>query len=841
MQGQALPSLKVAKEITKGSLTCGLDYYFVNNTSQKGFADFALVRKEQCDVDSERAVLDSLPLFGERKPYKFLTESGVGYGENGYIEHRHHATVYNFQDVPVYNKAKADSTLYLLLNIIRESDAPQALIVSGDINSAEYKEKIEILSMIVSPLKKSQIDTSYEWKSRDSLSLRVLYNQTSDVVAINAIFSSSRIPYEYMNTYQPFVSKAYSFILGQIVNERVSVAFDKQGIPLPDFRYKYQDSSMSAEDERYSFTLYTSSKYLEEATNVFASTLSALDNAGATLEEFQRAKLKMLTEAEMGSLSRMATNQDYVQKCISSYLYGSNLASDETINDFFVRNALSGQDELPLFNSFVSALLDPARNLTLRYDVPESSADRTEVKEMFTRAWAQGDKMWEGYRPNYCDTIPFYSPVGKVRLRSETSEPVSGGKLWTFNNGVRVVYKKIDTKGEFYYALMLRSGVSEVEGLKQGEAAFVSDMLGISDVAGLSATEFKDVLHAHGITMDQQVTVSDMRILGKAPNEKITILMRALLSMAHQRNINEESFAKYKSEESLRIDMDLLSPTEVNSLMDSVIHPDYLYSERKNIASLQDDLPQRAEAYFSKAFSKVNDGLIVIVGDIEADDLKKELIGLVGDFQVQKKYAQRPHINTRYATGAVTFMKEARPGTIGGAELGVNLLMSTPITFNLQTFLSFQIAVRVIEKELKKALAEHGAYISVDNRVDLFPEERATAYFNCHPCLADGLPAGVYASDPLTLLTAIRGVKSNLLELKVSNEDLSAFKNEIKGVQTFRQNTPAKLVDDVLVRYSEGKDLTTGFDDALNAVSVSSVAEMIKLLCQGAEVEYIIL
>ena len=841
MQGQALPSLEVAKEISKGRLTCGLDYYLVTNSSQKGFADFALIRREHCDDEAERAVLTSLPLWQSRKPYEFFSEGGVGYGESGFIEHLPTATVYRFQNVPVYNKAKADSTLYLMLNMARESDVPQALVVSGDINSSSYKDKLSLLSMIVPPIQKPQVDTSYQWVHRDSMSFRVLYNQTQDVAAINAIFSSSRIPQEYMNTYQPLVSKTYAYILGQIVSDRISGVFDSKEVPLADFRYRYQDSSMSAEDERFSFTLYTSSKHLDQATRLFASTLASLDNEGATLEEFERAKLKMFTEAEMGTLSKMTTNKDYVDKCVSSYLYGSNLASDNTINQFFARTALSRQEELPLFNSFVSALLDPASNLTLRYDVPESSISEDVVKSTFNSAWTSGDEFFANYSPDYRDSLNFEFPQVKIRLRSETKEPVSGGELWTFSNGVRVVYKKLSTPGEFYYAFMLRSGVSDVEGLTPGEASFVGDMLEISNVANLSGEEFRKALLSHGITMTQQVTVSDLRISGKAPKENLELLMKSLLALSYNRTTSPEEFARYKAEEALRIDMDLLSPTNVNSLMDSVMHPEYLYSERKNIAALGDDLPQRAEAYFQKAFSKVNDGLIVLIGDLDEEELKKQLLPLIGNFQTQKKYAQRPHINTRYASGAVTFIKEARPGLVGGAEMGVSFALSTPITFNLQSFLAFQIAVRVIDKELTIALAEHGAYIQGDNRVDLFPTERATVYFNCHLCKSDGLPQGVTVSDPLTLLTAVRSVKSKLPEITVSGEDLAAYKNEIKGVQTFRQNTPDRLIDDVLVRYSEGKDLTTGFDSALNAVTAQSVSQVLKQLCGGTEVEYIIL
>ena len=56
-----------------------------------------------------------------------------------------------------------------------------------------------------------------------------------------------------------------------------------------------------------------------------------------------------------------------------------------------------------------------------------------------------------------------------------------------------------------------------------------------------------------------------------------------------------------------------------------------------------------------------------------------------------------------------------------------------------------------------------------------------------------------------------------------------------------RRKDPAAVIDDVLVRYSEGKDLVTDYKAAIQRVSAESVARIIAQLRAGAEVEYIII
>ena len=48
-------------------------------------------------------------------------------------------------------------------------------------------------------------------------------------------------------------------------------------------------------------------------------------------------------------------------------------------------------------------------------------------------------------------------------------------------------------------------------------------------------------------------------------------------------------------------------------------------------------------------------------------------------------------------------------------------------------------------------------------------------------------------------------------------------------------------MEDVLIRYSEGKDLMTDYKGAVQRVSAASVKEILQILSGGGEVEYTII
>ena len=836
MHGQELPSLGTAPEIKRGSLPDGIQFYLVTNPDKKGYADFALVQRGRRNAAQTRDLLRELPHFGKRAPYRFLAEHGIGYGEQGFISLPADAALFSFHDVPTHDESVADSTLLMLFDIAAAYRKPQAVIICGDIDAKKIQERMGLLSMMVPALEYNFRGDGYAWTPQDTLSLLVSQQSGGNVAAINAIYRTERLPRQMMNTPQPLVTQAYAEQLGRIAGRRVERAFRSAGIPLADFRFRYEDSAQGPGDERYILTVCTAAGQLESALRCLASALASLDRDGAAMDEFLEARDHQIADARRDATRRLH-NDEYLDRCVASYLYGAHLASGEMLSAFIGTRRLDDERELALFNGFARALLDANRNLILRLDLPgREVVDRQQLKQAFTEAWAAGDSP----APAVAGLPELHFPARRIRLSNEASEPLSGGRLWTFSNGIKVIFKKMDTPHEFHYALLLRGGVADVPGLQAGESAFVGDMLTLSGVAGMNAAEFRERLDASGITLQAAASLSDLRITGRAPSTEFSQLMQTLLALANGRQADPDAFAAYKTEESLRLDREASSPRDVNAQMDSLLRPEFFYPERKRMDRLSDDLPARAEQYFASLFDKVGDGILMLAGDLDEEAVKKELPRILDAFGTSKRFSTRPRVESRFITGSVSRMEPAAAGVTGGREIGVNVARTAAVPFKLDTYLSFQVACSLIRQQLAGALADQGASADLSTRLELFPDERFTIYINCHPCPESGLPAGVSPGSQAELLDAVRSVTRRLDAIPVTENAVRAARASLLKELENRYAAPETLIEDVLIRYSEGKDLVSDYKAAVQRVSVAGVQEVLKLLSSGGEVEYTI-
>lgn len=842
LSAEGLPTLKQAPEITVGTFPNGIRYYLVTNTISKGYADFAIVQKGRTDTDVARAALVKVSNFSLDRPFEFMASKGVGYTHQGYISYPKGAAVYRFEDVPVFDSAASDSTLLMIFDIARTHKAEQALVISGDINPKSMFDRLYVMSLTVGKRGKSSQLPPYEWKPAEKLRFIHSENSTDNVATITVTYSSPRTPAELMNTPQPLVTQMYAREFGFILQRRVEGAFRAAGIPIADISYRHRDSSMSAADETYTLSVSTGAGNVMAATETIATVLADLDARGASAPEFQDAKDRLYTEARKAAGGKNTTNREYVRKCVSSYLYGSNLASAATVNGFFSGKNLSVDTELGLFNNFVSALLDPDRALTLRYDTPSETIDREAVLDAFHSNWkAVAKARYTDYRVSYGDTLTLYQAKGaKEKLKASGPEPVTGGQLWTFSNGMKVIYKKIGSSGEFNYGFMLRGGYASVPGLIAGENAFVPDMLKLYDVAGMTSSDFHNMLGANGITMNYDVTLSDMRITGTAPSSKAQLLLRSLVSFATDRKVNKETFAYYKSGEVLRQELEKVSQQGINTVMDSIMCPDFFYPRTKSMRCLRDDLPERAEKYFAAQFSKSNDGVLILIGDLDEVALQKLLCRYLGGFTVGDQYAIRPKVKYQLHAGWSTYTIDAAQSLVGNGETCVNVAMSALMPFSMDSCMSFKIAKVALERAITNALASVGMFAEVTDRTEIFPVEKITIFVNCRPCRPDGLPEGIVPADPLTALGVLRSAISKVCYSPVSEKDLKGYKEALTNQMTSEVAMPRYLVDYALMRNSEGKDLVSKYKDHIKAVSAKSVQDILKKLDWGSKVEYVI-
>ena len=836
--GQGVSSLGKASEIASGTFPNGMRYYIVSNPDTKGTADFALIQKGAPDPALARRCLSSLPHFGGRKPYEFLADRGISCPEGGYVSYERESTRFDFKDVPMYNSAAADSTLMMLFDIASTRSVPQAVVVSGDLERDKIRERMGLLSMMV-PTLGEYVESPYIWNPREDLAMYVSLNESADAASIRVLYSTERLPREALDTPQSLLTALYAYQLGQVVKSRAVKGFAAAGIPLGGVDFRYKNSEEDSSDERYLFTINTSYARIWDATKVLAGIFSDLDSNGAQLEEFQAAKDAVLAACRI-AVNQPRSNKAYVDQCVSSWLYGSTLASLSARVEFVTRSTVADERDLMLFNSFVKALLDPCRNLMVGYDVPRPGLDRHTLHKRFSAAWDGGaTSPSQGPAPE----IPKFQTDSRrrVKLRSDKPEVISGGKMWTFSNGARVIFKKTDAdKGEFHYALMMPGGYTYVPGYKPGQGAFISDMPQLLGVAGLSPSEFRRALAAEKLTMDTRISLTELSVSGKGRSSSLPFLLNALLQFTSSCSISDADFETYKANKIARIKAEELASVPVNALMDSLMRPSYHDADRAVASRLPAKLHKSFEAYLESQFRRAADGILVFVGDLDEDQLKKELAHVLGEFSSSERSLTRPRIQAPQISGTSGATLRLPESPTALSRQSVNLAVSALVPYTNENRYAFQYVTELVRRELIKQLAPLGVSVEVSGNIELFPSERMTLFVNCRPCRGDALPQGVAPADQGEVLAAARRCLSGLSSLSVGSAGLKSFREALLVSEEISRRQNEAVIADVLIRYSLGKDMVTGYQAAIKGLGAENVKYILARLQNGAKAEYTI-
>ena len=826
LQGQGLPSLEKAEEIVTDRLPDGISYYLVKNTEVPGFADFALVQPSRADFDGPRQDLVSLPHFGEDKPFEFLARHGVGYGERGFIRHQRDATIYRFPNVPSGQPAVMDSTLLLLFDIVRSSEYRQGIVISGDINVDAVKERLRILSMTV-PKRQEDSPYTYGWHPQDSA---IVTTGTYPVGRLIVTYRSPRTDAALMNTIQPVMSKVLANELDIVLSRRLRAAFTQAGIPLAHYGFRYTGSDESAGDELITIAVETASDRLQDATATLAGVLSSLDQGSITTDEVSFARSLIMERTVRDAQGARLTNAQYIDKCISAYLYGSNLASPETIAKTFSGRRIDMERERELLDRYISAMLSPRRNLHIHASTPQKPAGR-DVQDWFKDGWQKGNEA-AAIVPKQSDTLAFQLPRGRVKLKNTSTDSFSGGKMWTFSNGATVIFKKTATPGSFRFGYMVKGGWTQIQGLTGAESAFVDDVIALEKVAGMSSDAFRDLLAMNGIDMQAAATLTDVRWTGIAPKQRLPLVLKALLAVTGNTSADPEAFARFREEAAIRQIRDLYSPMSVRAQMDSTMSPAYAYATGAMPQIPDDGFPQRVNSYLSGKAAMGRNSLIVLMGDLNEDAVLKALTHALAGLGSSQERVVRPRVaqplkecwSTTYAKG------EWR-------DRGVTVAMRADWPFSAGSNLGIHLAGAVLEQELSRSLAHQGYSFSVTGNSVMLPSEKISLHVNCKPVTVNGLPAGVSPALCRDVLNSVRKAVNELSTREVSPDVLSAAKNALLGRLGAEENDPDQQINAILYRYSMGRDISGSYKERVKAFQASEIKDMFAAM-DGCKCEF---
>ena len=852
MPAQELPVLSPDKAVKTGLLPNGTSYYIVSNPAVKGVADFALVQKTGTEnisdtasyrtLSAARAALAALPRSGG-SVQEFFTSHGVTPGRDGFVKVTGNTTEFRFRDVLLSRPEVLDSALLVLLDIVdRVSDsedpflekwyAPsdQAVIIAGDVDAASVADKLKMISYMT-PASPSASRTEYRWEERDSAVFTNIPAAYDGLASFTAVWKSARTPREYMNTVQPAIYELFLAELGMIAEEYVADELRSRNIPYADVSCFHRTSLQSSGDETFSVSVSVSERDFQSAVEAVAAVMGRIDAGKTDVRDLIRMKRICMDQAREKAFVPTTANSDYVDRCTAAFIYNGSLATMQTKVDFLAGRVLEDSTELRLFNSISSALLDPERNLTVEYS---SSMPADSVKAIVDRAWNSAEVFPDPAEDGNSGSYPYFVYAGpKARLKSEKTDHMSKGLEWTFSNGFKVVYRRMPTGGRLHYALALNGGFGSIVDIEKGEGGYVSDYYMLGKVFDRPADEFIADLAVEGMSLDVYAGLSATMISGSAEEDDVDLMMTALLTAVNCWEIDEGAVRYHEACEPLRHAMRKGTSAEMVAKVNDIMCPDYRYVSYRMLERISPDLARKAEGFYDDLFGRTNDGVLIVLGDVDPDALKKKMTAHVAGFRVTDRAFRRSVVRYLPASGWSTY-------TVEGERNSVDIALSVPLALTADNFMAAEVAAMVLQKMLSEALVDSGMYPEVSHECRIYPNERINLHISLNEISPDGFASDVVNSGPMDALATVRSVLSGLGGMEVTGEDVEAFKTRMKAAMDLEMKEPFYWLNVISRRHLAGKDFTTGHDARIKSVTVGKVKSILSGLNEGTRVEYII-
>lgn len=740
------------------------------------------------DPAVRHAVLpDGLSCYVAENPYV------KGFADYALVCRESGRTLISLRDVPAANESVTDSILIRMMMEVESLAVPSglAVIACGDLKADDMMRKLRYMSYMIPASEPVPVAVLSSQKQSEV----VFEVQTDDAVGLATVVAhwrAPRTPVSLMNTVQTAVYEKTVHEMGTIVCSRVRKALREGRIPVADVVFRHVGSLEMVSDETFRFEVTVRDTSVADAEDALRTTLASVDVYGASANELIIAEDVYFSGLDSRRYGYDRTNAAYVQMCTRAFLMNTPLAASAQRLDFLRSKSISAQTREQIFSGIASALID------MPSDVGSDA-----LKPYF----------------NASDTLAFPSAGPAVKLRSSKKEPLSGGVVWTFSNGFRVMYKKMETGGKLHYTLAMNGGYGDVSDLANGEGAFMSDYLDLCNISGMSARDFKRTLLLSGITMNQKVNLSNIMISGEVRDGNAPLLMKALLAVANERSRNAEDVAYYIQSEGLRLQY---APADVRTVVDSLMCPDYKYSPYKSEGNVSEDFAAKAEGLFARMSSKMNDGVLVLVGDMDESDLRKAILPYVGGFRTTEGFSRRTVVQYQPVSGSMTY-------NVDGPYDMMMVALSARLPMTADNYMAAEAAAMVMKHIVSDALAPYGVDVQLRHARMIYPEDRLSVMLM--------LRGGDVSQD---MLSAMRRAVAGASGSDVEADYIAACKAYMKHKYAVQMQDPTYWLQAMAMRYLDGKDYTTGYAAKIDAVTENDVRKILDLLEKGSKIEYII-
>jgi hypothetical protein len=218
----------------------------------------------------------------------------------------------------------------------------------------------------------------------------------------------------------------------------------------------------------------------------------------------------------------------------------------------------------------------------------------------------------------------------------------------------------------------------------------------------------------------------------------------------------------------------------------------------------------------------MNDGVLVLVGDMDESDLRKAIIPYVGGFRTTEGLSRRTVVQYQPVSGSMTY-------NVDGQYDMMMVALSARLPMTAENYMAAEMASMVVKHIVSDALAPYGVDVQLRLARMIYPEDRLSVMLM--------IRGGDMSQD---MLSELRRAVAGASGIDVEADYIAACKAYMKHKYAVQMKEPAYWLQAMAMRYLDGKDYTTGYAAKIDAVTENDVRKIFDLLEMGSKIEYII-
>ena len=257
--------------------------------------------------------------------------------------------------------------------------------------------------------------------------------------------------------------------------------------------------------------------------------------------------------------------------------------------------------------------------------------------------------------------------------------------------------------------------------------------------------------------------------------------------------------------------------------------PGFVYTTNKLPGKLSLDTQKKAEKYFEGRFSRMQDGILILSGDLKEEEVKRLLLRYLGGFRTDKTTLARRAVPLRTLSGTTQ-------QTLEGYPKGIYMLLDAEYAVTSDHYYTSFVALEALRQSLIRHLAPYGYSIELQTNNFTQPQERFQIEIALRPIPSDNLPGDIRTQDPERALSAVQAALASCASEPLTGADISGWKARTLSQVKRELDSPSGFVTTLLTRYTSNKDIYSRYAESISAINAAQVKEFLTTLTSGGKI-----